>query len=82
MSNLLNWPNWTVIRVKETDTTITKLCPDCGRPLVERTNRATGETFLGCSQYPACTHSEPLPEALRLRRAGVRDMFDDERQSV
>lgn len=82
MSNLLNWPNWTVIRVEETDTTITKLCPDCGRPLVERTNRATGETFLGCSQYPACTHSEPLPEALRLRRAGVRDMFDDERQSV
>lgn len=27
---------------------ITKACPDCGRPLVERTNRATGEPFLGC----------------------------------
>ena len=62
----------------KTTTTITKACPDCGRPLVERTNHATGEPFLGCSQYPACKHSEPLPEAVRLRRAGARDMFDDE----
>ena len=56
---------------------ITKPCPDCGRPLVERTNRATGTSFLGCPRWPECKHTEPLPEALRLRRAGVRDMFAD-----
>ena len=44
---------------------ITKPCPDCGRPLVERTNRATGTPFLGCPRWPECKHTEPLPEALR-----------------
>jgi restriction system protein len=29
-------------------------CPLCGSPLVERTNRRTGELFLGCSQFPRC----------------------------
>lgn len=56
---------------------IVKNCPDCGRPLVERTNRVNGSTFLGCSRYPECTHTEPLPETLRLRMQGVKDMFDE-----
>lgn len=30
-------------------------CPRCGNQLVERTNKATGEHFLGCSRYPDCT---------------------------
>lgn len=29
-------------------------CPRCGSALVQRTNRRTGDTFLGCSQFPAC----------------------------
>jgi len=29
-------------------------CPRCGKPLVNRTNRATHKTFIGCSGYPAC----------------------------
>lgn len=29
-------------------------CPRCGRPTVQRRNRTTGETFLGCSGFPKC----------------------------
>lgn len=29
-------------------------CPQCGSAMVERTNRRTGELFLGCSQFPRC----------------------------
>lgn len=29
-------------------------CPRCGRPTVERRNRSTGQTFRGCSGFPAC----------------------------
>ena len=29
-------------------------CPRCNAALVERRNRRTGESFLGCSRFPAC----------------------------
>ncbi|MGV8958852.1 MAG: restriction endonuclease [Stenotrophomonas sp.] len=29
-------------------------CPRCGAGMVERRNRRTGETFYGCSRFPAC----------------------------
>ncbi len=29
-------------------------CPKCGSALVERTNRRTGQSFQGCSQFPRC----------------------------
>lgn len=29
-------------------------CPRCGSALVQRTNRRTGNGFLGCSQFPRC----------------------------
>lgn len=29
-------------------------CPRCGAALVERRNRRTGQSFLGCSRFPAC----------------------------
>ncbi|WDS35277.1 restriction endonuclease [Pseudoxanthomonas sp.] len=29
-------------------------CPRCGSALVQRSNRRTGEAFLGCSQFPRC----------------------------
>ncbi len=35
-------------------------CDDCGAPMVIRTGR-TGR-FLGCSKYPKCRSSKPLPE--------------------
>lgn len=32
-------------------------CPRCGSSMVERRNRQTGATFLGCSRFPACRGS-------------------------
>jgi Predicted endonuclease distantly related to archaeal Holliday junction resolvase and Mrr-like restriction enzymes len=29
-------------------------CPRCGKAMVERSNRRTGEMFWGCAAYPAC----------------------------
>lgn len=31
-----------------------EICPNCGKPLLIRTSRATGKKFLGCSGYPNC----------------------------
>ncbi len=38
-------------------------CPDCGAKLVIRTGRRG--SFLGCSAYPKCRHTENLPEELK-----------------
>ena len=57
---------------------ITKPCPRCGKPLVERVNRETQKPFWGCSQYPQCTYTQPVPESVKLRKAGQRGMFDDD----
>ena len=29
-------------------------CPKCGEPMVERSNRKTGQKFWGCSAFPTC----------------------------
>lgn len=57
---------------------IVKACPKCGQPLIIRRNHESGEEFLGCSTWPECRHTEPLPESIRLRRQGQQDMFGDE----
>lgn len=61
---------------------IVKPCKRCGQPLEVKRNRETGEEFLGCSAHDprdetSCRHTEKLPEAIKLRRAGVKDMFED-----
>lgn len=61
-----------------------RACPDCGAPLVTRTVRQgarEGQSFVGCSGYPACRYVDacesgaPLPHrgagAGRQRRAGA-----------
>jgi len=35
-------------------------CDECGEPMVIRTGRSG--PFLGCSKYPRCRNSKPLPE--------------------
>jgi ssDNA-binding Zn-finger/Zn-ribbon topoisomerase 1 len=58
---------------------ITKVCPRCGQPLEIKRNHETQQEFLGCSGYrDGCKHTEPLPEHIRLRRAGQRGLFDEE----
>lgn len=37
-------------------------CEECGAPMVIRTGRS-GQ-FLGCSKYPKCRFSKPLPEGM------------------
>jgi uncharacterized paraquat-inducible protein A len=34
-------------------------CPRCGSTLIERTNSRTGESFMGCSNYPQCRGTRP-----------------------
>ncbi|MCA9048345.1 MAG: topoisomerase DNA-binding C4 zinc finger domain-containing protein [Planctomycetaceae bacterium] len=39
-------------------------CPKCGSELVQRISSKgpnQGQPFLGCSAYPKCRHTEPLP---------------------
>lgn len=46
-------------------------CESCGQTMVVRVNRETGSEFLGCATYPTCTSTMPLPEWLRLKKAGA-----------
>jgi ssDNA-binding Zn-finger/Zn-ribbon topoisomerase 1 len=55
----------------ELERQIERLCPRCRQPLVIRTNRANGSEFFGCGSWPECSYTEPIPEYVRLRRAGV-----------
>lgn len=56
---------------------IVKPCKKCGQSLEIKRNRETGEEFFGCSAWPSCTYTEPLPEAIKLRRQGYKDMFEE-----
>jgi ssDNA-binding Zn-finger/Zn-ribbon topoisomerase 1 len=53
------------------------LCPNCAQPpkLVVKTNRATGNQFLGCPNWPDCSHTRPIPEAWYMRASGQPDLF-------
>lgn len=62
--------------------TITKTCPRCGQPLTVRRNRETHEEFFGCTSWPQCTYTEPLPEHIKLRRQGQRGLFDEETEDA
>src|SRR5574341_1981690 len=48
-----------------------RVCDECWSDMVVRTNRTTGEKFLGCSRYPECLHTEPLPEDQKMREMGA-----------
>lgn len=50
---------------------IARSCPTCGKPLVVRTNGATGGQFLGCAGFPRCRHTEEIPLYFQLMRAGA-----------
>jgi ssDNA-binding Zn-finger/Zn-ribbon topoisomerase 1 len=56
-------------------------CPKCGGMMVRRTNRSNGSEFLGCSHYPDCTYTQPLPEDIKMRELGQIDLFSAMGQS-
>lgn len=35
-------------------------CPECSGILTERTNSKDGSKFMGCSNFPLCTHTENI----------------------
>lgn len=49
---------------------ITKTCPKCSAALFVRQNSETQEEFLGCSRFPDCRHTEPLPTHIVKARRG------------
>lgn len=51
--------------------TINVTCPSCGKPMKVRRNKETGHEFLGCSQWPTCTETKPMPEYVAMLRAGA-----------
>lgn len=56
-------------------------CPECrdnGRGIVHlviRVNRKSGHDFLGCPQWPECSHTQPVPEYLKMIQAGQPTLF-------
>jgi len=58
----------------ELERQLERSCPRCKSPLLIRTNRASGNQFFGCSAWPECAHTEPIPEYVRLRQAGARPL--------
>jgi len=44
-------------------------CPECGRPLIIRQSRY-GKRFIGCSGYPKCTVTYPLPQRGKILPTG------------
>jgi restriction system protein len=39
--------------------TTPRVCKLCGAPMIERINRATRDSFYGCSRYPKCAGTQP-----------------------
>lgn len=48
-------------------------CPVCGAPMKRRTQRQTGQPFLGCSRYPSCKGTRPFSQ---VAGKGPEDTFD------
>ena len=46
------------------------VCPKCGGELRIIRSRRTGLFFVGCSNYPKCTNSYPLPQHARIEKTG------------
>lgn len=44
--------------IKRTDAT--DQCPKCGGSLMQRTNRKTGQHFMGCEHYPQCKYTTTI----------------------
>lgn len=50
------------VRVTRAQQWVVGKCPKCGGDLRIIRSRASGKRFVGCSTYPGCSHSRPLPQ--------------------
>lgn len=59
-------------------------CPRCNSPMVERSNRFSGNQFFGCSQFPSCRGTRRSDGSATERRGwyfggGYLSWLDEER---
>lgn len=52
-----------------------ELCPKCGKPLIVKKNSFTKRLFVGCSSWPACTHTMSIAEDIGSAR-GARGVAE------
>lgn len=55
------------------DETKTFPCPDCGGPMLLRTNRQNGDKFWGCAKYPNCRGTRDSAGLSKAERAAELD---------
>lgn len=55
---------------------LTYYCPEptCRSPMVKRKNKATGQLFYACSEYPRCKATIPIPEREKMLLAGATEL--------
>lgn len=59
------------VQEKEREESILCECPVCGKgKLRMMKSKKSGKRFLGCSNYPKCTNSYPLPQYGLIKKAG------------
>jgi len=44
--------------------------------LLVKMNRHTGAKFLGCPNWPECSHTQPVPQTWIMRALGQPELFD------
>lgn len=49
-------------------------CDECGAEMVLRVNSQNGSEFMGCTKYPECRATKPLPEHIRMERMGAKPL--------
>lgn len=55
------------------DESKTFACPDCGGPMLLRTNRQNGDKFWGCTKYPNCRGTRDSAGLSRAERQAELD---------
>lgn len=53
------------------------VCPKCGKNLIIRVSRASHKQFVGCSGYPKCNCSYPLPQVALIIKTAKLCPFDN-----
>jgi DNA topoisomerase-1 len=57
---------------KEREKYVVGVCPSCGGTLKIIKSRKTGKIFVGCSNYPKCSTSYPLPQNNSVRTTSLK----------
>lgn len=55
---------------------LTYYCPElsCRAKMQKRRNKATGQLFYACSEYPRCKATIPIPEREKMLAAGAAEL--------